>query len=86
MAGYNCSPTGDNSGFRGCDRTFSALKYFDEHFIKVTDDDDETRDRAVVGVDGSRCKTDDELIADGLEKRENNTWHNPEMTERAKDI
>jgi len=86
VSGYNCSLTGDKSGFRGCNRVFSALKYFDEHFIKVTEPDDNSRDFAVIAVDGERCMTDKELIASGLEERETGVWHNPEMTDRAKDI
>ena len=86
MSGYNCSKSGDKSGFRGCGRTFSALKYFDEHFIKVTIPDDDTRDFVSVAVDGERCMSDAELVVSGLEERESGVWHNPEMTDRAKDI
>ena len=86
MSGYNCSNSGDRSGFIGCNRTFSALKYFDDHFIKVTDEDDETRDINVIASHGTRCMTDEELIKSGLEVRDNGIWHNPEMTDRAKDI
>ena len=86
LSGYNCSTSGDKSGFVGCDRTFSALKYFDEHFTAETVEDDETRDKSVISVSGDRCKTDDELIAGGLEQRENGVWHNPEMTDKAKEI
>lgn len=86
MSGYNCSNIGDRSGFRGCGRTFSALKYFDDHFIAVTTQDDLTRDMATVAVDGERCMTDKELVKSGLEERETGVWHNPAMTDRAKDI
>ena len=87
MAGYTCSKTGDKSGFKGCNRTFSTLKYFDSHFMKVTEPDDNTRDLAVIAVDGERCKTDEELIDIGLVSRpDTKVWHNPELTDRAKDI
>ena len=71
---YSCSSSGDASGFRGCGRTFGSLPAFDRHWTPVTAPDDPMRERAVVTLDGTRCASDTELRARGIDLDRRGVW------------
>lgn len=58
------------SGCGGCDRAFASLRLFDAHFVRNPRRGSQYR--AIV-----RCKTDEELVADGNRQDARGLWHLP---------
>lgn len=81
---YGCSETGDASGFSGCGREFGSLEAFDNHWTKVTSEDDPDRDRATVSITGTRCATDSELVDRGIVRFPDDKWRDEASTERVR--
>jgi len=82
--GFECSPVGDGSGFRGCGRVFGSLPGFDHHWRRVTGEDDPDRNPSVVTVSGTRCATDAELRRKGFERFPDGMWRNAAKVERTR--